>query len=93
MITVSDAIISLRPNTEWVMNGEDVEGIIWHTPDVQPLTSDEVHAEIARLEAQAEAKKIADAAATAAAIAHAKSLGFTDAMISVMYPNLGAPNV
>lgn len=28
--------------------------------------------------------------ATAAAIAHAKSLGFTDAMITVMYPNLGA---
>jgi hypothetical protein len=25
-----------------------------------------------------------------AAIAHAKSLGFTDAMIAVMYPNLGA---
>jgi hypothetical protein len=34
----------------------------------------------------------ADAAATAAAIAHAKSLGFTDAMIAVMYPNLGAQN-
>ena len=32
----------------------------------------------------------AEAAATAAAIAHAKSLGFTDAMIAVMYPNLGA---
>jgi hypothetical protein len=30
------------------------------------------------------------AANTAAAIAHAKSLGFTDEMISVMYPNLGA---
>jgi hypothetical protein len=30
------------------------------------------------------------AEATAAAIAHAKSLGFTDAMIAVMYPNLGA---
>jgi uncharacterized membrane protein len=28
--------------------------------------------------------------AQAAAIAHAKSLGFTDAMIAVMYPNLGA---
>jgi hypothetical protein len=28
--------------------------------------------------------------ATASAIAHAKSLGFTDEMISVMYPNLGA---
>jgi hypothetical protein len=35
----------------------------------------------------------ADANARAAAIAHAKSLGFTDAMIAVMYPNLGAPNV
>lgn len=32
----------------------------------------------------------ANATATAAAIAHAKSLGFTDAMIAVMYPNLGA---
>jgi hypothetical protein len=42
---------------------------------------------------QAAAKAAADAAATADAIAHAKSLGFTDAMIAVMYPNLGAPNV
>lgn len=39
-------------------------------------------------EAQAAAE--ATARATAAAIAHAKSLGFTDAMIAVMYPNLGA---
>ena len=31
----------------------------------------------------------ANAAATADAIAHAKSLGFTDEMIRVMYPNLG----
>lgn len=33
-------------------------------------------------------KAAADAAARDAAIAHAKSLGFTDAMIAVMYPNL-----
>jgi hypothetical protein len=38
------------------------------------------------------AKEKADAEARAAAIAHAKSLGFTDAMIAVMYPNLGAGN-
>jgi hypothetical protein len=70
------------------MNGDDVEGIIWHTPDVEPLTTAEVEAEVLRLE-QAEADKaVADAAATAAAIAHAKSLGFTDAMIAVMYPTL-----
>ena len=35
--------------------------------------------------AAAEAARLAN---TEAAIAHAKSLGFTDQMISVMYPNL-----
>ena len=88
MITTAHAVMSLRPNTEWSMNGDDVENIIWYTPDVEPLTTAEVTAEITRLE-KAEADKVkADAAATAAAIAHAKSLGFTDAMIAVMYPTL-----
>lgn len=36
------------------------------------------------------AQEKATETATAAAIAHAKSLGFTDAMIAAMYPNLGA---
>lgn len=42
--------------------------------------------------AQAEliAKQEADRVAREAAIEHAKSLGFTDAMIAVMYPNLGS---
>jgi hypothetical protein len=82
--------MSLRPNIEWSMNGDDVEGIIWHTEGAEPLTSAEVTAEITRLEKAEADKATADAAATAAAIAHAKSLGFTDQMISVMYPNLGA---
>ena len=34
-------------------------------------------------------KEAANRAAREAAIEHAKSLGFTDAMIAVMYPNLG----
>ena len=88
MITTQQAVASLRPNIEWSMNGDDVEGITWHTEGAEPLTSAEVEAEIKRLE-KAEADKVkADAAATAAAIAHAKSLGFTDAMIAVMYPTL-----
>jgi hypothetical protein len=70
------------------MNGDDVEGIIWHTEGVQPLTAAEVAAEITRLEKAESDKAAADAAATAAAVAHAKSLGFTDEMIAVMYPNL-----
>ncbi len=88
MIITQQAVASLRPNIEWSMNGDDVEGIIWHTPDVEPLTTAEVTAEVKRLE-KAEADKVkADAAATKAAIAHAKSLGFTDAMIAVIYPTL-----
>ena len=43
----------------------------------------------AAAQAAQEAVAAANAAATADAIAHAKSLGFTDEMIRVMYPNLG----
>lgn len=90
MITTAHAVMSLRPGVEWTMDGDDVENITWHTEEAEPLTTAEVQAEMKRLE-KAEADKIkADQAATAAAIAHAKSLGFTDAMIAVMYPNLGA---
>ena len=38
--------------------------------------------------AAAAAAEVERVAATAAAVAHARSLGFTDAMIAVMYPNL-----
>jgi hypothetical protein len=88
MITTQQAVMSLRPGAEWSMNGDDVEGIIWHTEGVEPLTTAEVQAEIARLEQAAADKEAADAAARDAAIAHAKSLGFTDEMIAVMYPGL-----
>ena len=91
MIDISQAVLSLRPGVEWSMSGDDVENITWHTEGVTPLTQKEVTAEIKRLE-KAEADKVkADAAATAAAIAHAKSLGFTDTMIAVMYPALITP--
>jgi len=90
MITTQEAVISLRPGIEWSMDGDDVENITWHTPDVEPLTTAEVTAEIKRLEKAETDKLKADNKAREAAIAHAKSLGFTDAMIAVMYPNLGA---
>jgi hypothetical protein len=90
MTTTQEAVVSLRPNVEWSMSGDDVEGITWHTENVTPLTQSEVDAEIIRLETLKVEQVAADAAATAAAVAHAKSLGFTDAMIAVMYPNLGS---
>ncbi len=59
------------------------------TPEeIAQLEADQAAAKAAAAAADKQAK--ATAKATAEAIAHAKSLGFTDAMIAVMYPNLGA---
>ena len=88
MINKSDAVANLRPDVEWTMNGDDVEGITWHTQGVTPLTTAEVEAEVQRLETVKADRAASDAVDRAAAIEHAKSLGYTDAMISVMYPTL-----
>lgn len=87
-IDMSDAIRSLRPGAEWTMVGDDVAGIVWHTEGAEPLTTAEAEAEVARLAAEAAAAEEQAAADRQAAIDHAKSLGFTDAMIAVMYPAL-----
>ena len=61
---------------------------------IRPMTAEELAQRekdqaAAEAAAQAAAQQAAQtAAATQAAIAHAKSLGFTDEMIAVMYPNL-----
>jgi phosphopantetheinyl transferase (holo-ACP synthase) len=62
----------------------------------RPFTPDEIaqldkdKADAAKAAKDQAAKEKADAEARAAAISHAHTLGFTDAMIAVMYPNLGA---
>jgi len=75
MITTAQAVMSLRPNVEWSMNGDDVENIIWHTPDVEPLTTAEVEAEILRLEQAAVDAEAAKVAARESAIAKLSALG------------------
>ena len=53
MIFKSDAILSLRPNAEFVVRGEVVE---WHdTKQTQP-TDAEINAEVTRLQAEYDAK-------------------------------------
>jgi len=77
MITVQQAVASLRPGAEWSMNGDDVENIIWHTEGVEPLTSAEVQAEVARLEQAALDEAAAKEAAKASALAKLEALGLT----------------
>jgi hypothetical protein len=74
---IAEALISLRPGAEWSMNGDDVEGIIWHTPNVEPLTTAEVQAEVARLEQAAIDEAAAREAAKASALAKLEALGLT----------------
>ena len=88
MIKTSQAVASLRPGVEWSMSGSDVAGITWHTPNVEPLTQSEVDAEMVRLESAAATAEVDRVATITAARDHAASLGFTDAMLAVMYPQL-----
>ena len=88
MITTAQAVQSLRPGIEWSMNGDDVDGITWHTPNVDPLTEVEVAKEMKRLEALAKTTEANRVAALQAARTFALSLGFTEAMLAVMYPQL-----
>ena len=77
MITTAQAVMSLRPDTEWSMNGDDVEGIIWHTEGVEPLTAKEVAAEVKRLEKAAADEAAAKGAVKASALAKLEALGLT----------------
>jgi hypothetical protein len=77
MITTAQAVMSLRPGVEWSMNGDDVEGIIWHTPNVEPLTTAEVQAEMVRLEQAAIDEAASREAAKASALAKLEALGLT----------------
>jgi hypothetical protein len=77
MITTAQAVMSLRPNVEWSMSGDDVENITWHTPNVTPLTKAEVDAEVQRLEQAAVDEAAAREAAKASAVAKLAALGLS----------------
>ena len=75
MITTSQALQCLRPGIEWSMNGDDVAGITWHTPDVEPLTEAEVAKEVKRLEKALDAEQATKDAARVSAVAKLSALG------------------
>ena len=66
------------------------DGTCWTGLDPDPTYLDTalVQAEYERLEAEAVTTESNRQATIQAARAHAASLGFTDAMLAVMYPNL-----
>jgi hypothetical protein len=59
------------------MNGDDVEGIIWHTDGVEPLTVAEVEAEMQRLEQELLDVEAAKVAARESAMSKLAALGLS----------------
>ena len=87
MITTAQAVASLRSGVEWSMNGNNVEGIIWHTEGAEPLTTAEVQAEIQRLEQVAVDEVDARAVLRASAEAKLAALGLSvDEIQAVLTP-------
>ena len=76
--------------TEYVETFADGTVIERPWTDAEKAQQAKDKADYAAAEKAAADRAAADAAAKVAAISHAKSLGFTDEMIAVMYPNLGS---
>jgi hypothetical protein len=51
MIRISDAIITLKPNSEWTIRGNDYSQLEWLDTDTTKPTKSEIDAEIIRLQA------------------------------------------
>lgn len=77
----------LRPGEEWTLDGEEYAGLTWLSDTSKPTEAELVKAKPAA-QAAYDAALAAAAQNTVDAIAHAKSLGFTDSMITAMYPAL-----
>lgn len=72
--------------TDYTTNPPTVTSRDYTPEELAQLEADRAADQAAEIEAVQRETSVA--AAQAAAVAHAKSLGFTDAMIAVMYPNL-----
>jgi hypothetical protein len=62
MINKIQAILSLVPNAQVVVRGKEIE---WHSPSTAPVTDAQIDAELARLQAEYEAKEYQRQRATA----------------------------
>ena len=87
MIDLTVALKHLRPNDSWSLNGDDYAGLTWISDTPKPTEQELIDAYPLAVAAKESAESEHLATVTAARD-HAASLGFTDAMLAVMYPNL-----
>ena len=87
MIDIAMALEHLRPGEEWALDGDDYTGLTWLSDTTKP-TAKELETAYPLAVAAKEATEATRVATITAARDHAATLGFTDAMLAVMYPNL-----
>ena len=52
---IPSALLSLRPNSQWSLSGDEYEGLNWLDQNTAAPTKEEVEAEIAQLQAEYDA--------------------------------------
>jgi hypothetical protein len=57
MRDLTKALISLYPNANWELNGDEYDGLVWKSDDIPKPTEEELIAECDRLDAEYEDKQ------------------------------------
>lgn len=78
MITFREALISLQPLGEWTVNDNDINQMVWLSPNIPQPTISEIEAEIIRLQTEEENKLQAQIAAKQSALNKLMALGLTE---------------
>jgi len=82
---IPTALEYLKPKAEWTLNGDDYAGLTWLSDTPKPTEQEIADAYPLAVKALA-AKEKTRVKAISDARAFALSLGFTQAMLAVMYP-------
>jgi len=87
MIDIAFTLTHSHPASEWTLDGDDYAGLTWLSDTPKPTEQELTDAYPLAVKAVADKEK-ARVKALADARAFAISLGFTPAMLAVMYPQL-----
>jgi len=87
MTDIGLTLAHLHPASEWTLDGDDYAGLTWLSDTPKPTEQEIADAYPVAVKAVA-AKEKARVKALSDARAFALSLGFTPAMLAVMYPQL-----
>ena len=81
-------LMQLGFNSGWALSDNDYDNLLLWEHDEPKPSIENIRTAAAMAATAAAAKETATTEARAAALIHARSLGFTDEMIAVMYPGL-----